>query len=69
MYLLAGCYERGEGVELDAVKAWDLYRQSADKGYGKARDAVERMTLAKAAKPKPAPKMEKKGWWPFWKKK
>ena len=70
IYLLAKCYEGGAGVGRDLAKARDLYRQAADKGHKKAREALAGL---EASQPKPAPgkpeqKKERKGWWPFGKK-
>ena len=53
----------------DPEKARELYRQAADKGNQKAKEALERMTAAKAPAPqKSEQKKDRKGWWPFGKK-
>ena len=40
-FLLAQCYENGEGTEKDIVKAKELYQQAAEGGIVEAGEALE----------------------------
>jgi TPR repeat protein len=40
-YLLAQCYENGEGTALDLAKAKELYQQAADNGIVEAKEWLE----------------------------
>jgi len=37
LYMLGGCYDNGDGVEQDYVRAFDLYRRAAELNYGMAQ--------------------------------
>ncbi len=39
-YLLASCYELGNGVEQDSTKAYELYQESARKGFDLAKKII-----------------------------
>ncbi len=40
-FLLAQCYENGEGTAKDLDKAKELYQQAADAGIAEASEALE----------------------------
>jgi TPR repeat protein len=40
---MGGCYEHGVGVKKDLDRALELYTRSADKGYRKAKEALDRL--------------------------
>jgi hypothetical protein len=49
-FALAACYENGIGVEPDAEKALELYKEAANRGHEKAKDAVKRLYGKKSRK-------------------